>query len=235
MRAKTLILILIATVAAGQVTGQKRARMTTVTGTVTDTTMAPVRGVLIIADGQSTGAVTRGNGAYRIRIRPDVQKLGAYSTNMGSALTEYDGALVVDFVLDGKKAFGDQKFEMPEGEREIEVAYGKVRRKDLTTDVGYIDGQADANSGYTNIYEMIQGKVPGVVVTGNKITIRGANSIMLSTDPLFVVDGAVVSSIDNISPRQVKSISVLKGSDAAIYGSRAGGGVILITLVGLRR
>ncbi len=58
---------------------------------------------------------------------------------------------------------------------------------------------------------------------------------MLSTDPLFVVDGAVVSTIDNISPRQVKSISVLKGSDAAIYGSRGGGGVILITLVGTKR
>lgn len=58
---------------------------------------------------------------------------------------------------------------------------------------------------------------------------------MLSTDPLFVVDGVVVNSIDNISPRMVKSISVLKGSDAAIYGSRGAGGVILITLVGTRR
>lgn len=63
----------------------------------------------------------------------------------------------------------------------------------------------------------------------------GINSIMLSTDPLFVVDGAVVSTIDNISPRQVKSISVLKCSDAAIYGLAGGGGVILITLVGTKR
>ncbi len=235
MRTITLILILLVTVAAMQVMGQKRARMVTVTGMVTDTTMAPVRGVLIIADGQSTGVVTRGNGAYRIRIRPEVKSLGVYSTNMGSALTEYDGAPVVDFVLDGREALMNFEFEMPEGEKEIEVAYGTIKRKDLTTDVGYIDGQADENAVYTDIYQLIQGKVPGVQVNGNKITIRGINSIMLSTDPLFVVDGAVVSTIDNISPRQVKSISVLKGSDAAIYGSRGGGGVILITLVGTKR
>jgi TonB-dependent SusC/RagA subfamily outer membrane receptor len=235
MRAKIILMILIMTVAAWQVMGQKRARMVTVTGTVTDTTMAPVRGVLIIADGQSTGVVTRGNGAYRIRIRSDVKSLGVFSTNMGSALTEYDGALVVDFVLDGREVFGNISFEMPEGEKEIEIPYGTIKKKNLTTDVGYINGQADVNSSYTNIYEMIKGRVPGVEVTGNKITIRGVNSIMLSSDPLFVVDGSVVNTIDNISPRDVKSISVLKGSDAAIYGSRGAGGVILITLVGTRR
>lgn len=228
-------MILIMTVAGWQATGQKRARMVTVTGRVTDTTMAPIHGVLIIADGQSTGVVTAGNGTYRIRIRPDVKSLGVYSTNMGSALTEYDGAPVVDFVLDGREVLKDFKFEMPEGEREIDIAYGTVKRKNLTTDVGYIDGQADINSSYTNIYDMIKGRVPGVDVSGRKITIRGTNSIMLSSDPLFVVDGAVVSSIDHISPRQVRSISVLKGSDAAIYGSRGAGGVILITLVGTNR
>jgi TonB-dependent SusC/RagA subfamily outer membrane receptor len=235
MRAKTILMILILTVASWQAMGQKRARMVTVTGTVTDTTMSPVHGVLIIADGQSTGVVTGGNGTYSIRIRPDVKSLGVYSTNMGSALTEYEGSPVVDFVLDGRDVLRNFKFEMPEGEKEIEVAYGTVKKKNLTTDVGYIDGQAHVNSSYTNIYEMIKGKVPGVVVSGNKITIRGTNSILLSSDPLFVVDGSVVNSIDHINPRDVKSISVLKGSDAAIYGSRGAGGVILITLVGTKR
>ncbi|MCB9029210.1 MAG: TonB-dependent receptor plug domain-containing protein, partial [Bacteroidales bacterium] len=69
----------------------------------------------------------------------------------------------------------------------------------------------------------------------NKIIIRGINTLTLSTDPLFLVDGMVVESIDNINPRQVKSISVLKGADAAIYGSRSAGGVILITLIGGER
>ena len=81
---------------------------------------------------------------------------------------------------------------------------------------------------------MIRGKVPGVSVVGNSIVIRGVNSVNASSDPLLIVDGVTVSSIDNISPSMVKSISVLKGPDAAIYGSRGANGVLLITLVGSR-
>ena len=124
---------------------------------------------------------------------------------------------------------------LAEGDTEIEIGYGTVKKKNLTTDVGYIDAQDDSNASYTNIYDMIRGKVPGVQVTGNKITIRGVSSINSSTDPLLVVDGVVVYTIDNISPRQVKSITVLKGSDAAIYGSRGAAGVIMITMMGTGR
>ena len=235
MKARTLLLILTAVLAAGQVQGQKRSKMVTVTGTVTDTAMVPVSGVLIVVDGENTGLTTNRNGFYKLRIRPDVKSIGAFTYNMGSVATVWDGRVVVDLVLDGTTGLLNFKPEMPEGERKIDVGYGTKRRKDLTTDVGFIDGQDEANLSYTNIYDMIQGKVPGVQVNGNKITIRGVNSINLSTDPLFVVDGVVVNSIDNISPRQVKSISVLKGSDASIYGSRGAGGVILITLLGSER
>ena len=62
------------------------------------------------------------------------------------------------------------------------------------------------------------------------INIRGANSFYGSTEPLFVVDGSVVDRIDDINPREVKSIEVLKDGGAAIYGSRGANGVILITL-----
>lgn len=232
MKTGTILAVLVFLLAAGQLDGQKRGKLITVTGTVTDTLMSPVSGVLIVADSESTGVVTGKNGTYRIRIRPDVRSIGAFTTNMGSVMTKYEGGEKVDFCLDG--SVGMPGFAAAD-ESTIEVGYGTVKRKNLTTDVGYIDGQDEANSSYTSIYDMIQGKVPGVQVTGNKITIRGVNSINLSTDPLFVVDGVVVNSIDNISPRQVKSISVLKGSDASIYGSRGAGGVILITLLGSSR
>lgn len=75
MRTTTLILILIVTVGSRAGRGTKRARMVTVTERL-PITMTPVRGVLIIADGQRTGVVTRVNGAYRIRIRPEVKSLG---------------------------------------------------------------------------------------------------------------------------------------------------------------
>lgn len=235
MKARTLFLILTVLLAAVQVTGQKRGNLVTVTGTVTDTAMVPVSGVLMVVDGESTGLTTKRDGTYKLKIKPDVKSIGAFTYNMGSVATVWDGRSVVDLVLDGRAGLLNFTPETPEGERKIDVGYGTKRRKDLTTDVGFIDGQDEANASYTNIYDMIQGKVPGVQVNGNKITIRGVNSINLSTDPLFVVDGVVVNSIDNISPRQVKSISVLKGSDASIYGSRGAGGVILITLLGSER
>ena len=235
MKARTIVTILAFLLVAGHADGQKRGRLIMVTGTVTDTLMAPVEGVLIVADGQSTGVTTGRTGSYKIRIRPDVRSIGAYTRNMGSVMTKYDGSGKVDFCLDGSVGMPGFAAETSDEEGTIEVGYGTIKKKNLTTDVGYIDGQDESNSSYTNIYDMIQGKVPGVQVTGNKITIRGINSINLSTDPLFVVDGIVVSSIDNISPRQVKSISVLKGSDASIYGSRGAGGVILITLLGSKR
>jgi TonB-dependent SusC/RagA subfamily outer membrane receptor len=79
---------------------------------------------------------------------------------------------------------------------------------------------------------MIKGRIPGVSVTGNTIMIQGPISFTTSSTPLFVVDGTVVSSIDNISPIEVSSIDILKGPAAAIYGSRGANGVILIKLKG---
>jgi TonB-dependent SusC/RagA subfamily outer membrane receptor len=79
---------------------------------------------------------------------------------------------------------------------------------------------------------MIRGEVAGVQVNGKSIRIQGPSSFNLSTEPLFVVDGIVVTSIDEISPQMVKSIDILKGSAASIYGSRGSNGVILINLIG---
>lgn len=76
---------------------------------------------------------------------------------------------------------------------------------------------------------MIEGQVPGVQVSGNSVVIRGAGTVMGSTQPLFVVDNVATESIDMLNPRDVKSIDVLKGSAAAIYGTRGANGVILIT------
>jgi TonB-dependent SusC/RagA subfamily outer membrane receptor len=120
------------------------------------------------------------------------------------------------------------------GEESINIGYGSVKRKDMTGTVNKIDGTNPKYASYQNIYEMIRGEVPGVQVTGNSIRIQGASSLTLSTEPLFVVDGAIVNSIDYIQPFMVKSINILKGSSAAIYGSRGANGVILINLTGSR-
>jgi TonB-dependent SusC/RagA subfamily outer membrane receptor len=82
---------------------------------------------------------------------------------------------------------------------------------------------------YQDIYDMIRGRVPGVEVSGKSIRIRGTNSLNVSTEPLFVVDGVIVREIDNIAPETVRSIEVLKGPDASVYGTRGSNGVIVIT------
>ncbi|HYW96130.1 MAG TPA: TonB-dependent receptor plug domain-containing protein [Bacteroidales bacterium] len=83
---------------------------------------------------------------------------------------------------------------------------------------------------YQNIAQIIQGRIPGVLVKGNSINIRGINSFYASTDPLFLVDGVVVDKDFALSmtPYDVDRIEVLKGPNAAIYGSRGANGVIAI-------
>ncbi len=93
-----------------------------------------------------------------------------------------------------------------------------------------MEGNKDKSVTYLSIYDMIRNVVPGVTVAGTSVILRGASSISLDTEALFVVNGTPVNSIDNIRPQEVKSIDVLKGPDASIYGSRGANGVILITL-----
>jgi TonB-dependent SusC/RagA subfamily outer membrane receptor len=128
------------------------------------------------------------------------------------------------------------KQENPDNEV-VNIGYGYARKKDLATSVGNINGQNTKYASYQDVYKMIQGEIPGVQVVGKKITIRGIGTINASSDPLVLVDDVEMllndnNTLDVIDPRSVKSINILTGSDAAIYGSKAANGVILITLIG---
>ena len=83
---------------------------------------------------------------------------------------------------------------------------------------------------YTDMYEYLRGRVPGVAVgTDNSITIRGVNSINLSTEPLILLDGVAITDLSTINPMDVQSVDVLKDASSSIYGARGANGVILIT------
>ena len=110
------------------------------------------------------------------------------------------------------------------GEREKADQDKNIREKS-----GVINVRDSAVPVYQDIYDMIRGRVAGVEVSGRSIKIRGTNSLNVSTEPLFVVDGVIVREIDDISPETVKSIEVLKGPDASVYGVRGSNGVIVIT------
>jgi TonB-dependent SusC/RagA subfamily outer membrane receptor len=232
MQRGIILLLFFFLIIAENIEGQKANKKSIVSGYVTDVNNQPVARALILLDRQQTSVVTNKKGFYKIRITPDTRMIGAYSDVKGSAETPAEGGSEINIVLYGSYAIQGFIPAIPEEEEMVNIGYGKVKKKDLTTPTGQIDGREHKYDSYTNIYDMIRGEVPGVQVVGTQILIRGMSSINSSNDPLLVVDGMAVSSIDNINPREVKSISVLKGSDASIYGTRAAGGVILIDLKG---
>ncbi|MBQ8021941.1 MAG: TonB-dependent receptor plug domain-containing protein [Bacteroidales bacterium] len=121
----------------------------------------------------------------------------------------------------------------PYQDEAVNVGYGEVARSQLAYAVSSVDMKDINKSIYTNIYDYLEGRVPGVQVirtgqNGARLQIRGVNSINASTDPLIIVDGVEVMDISSINPQDVKSIDVLKDASAAIYGSRGANGVILI-------
>jgi TonB-dependent SusC/RagA subfamily outer membrane receptor len=116
------------------------------------------------------------------------------------------------------------------GDEGINTGYGSSRRDAVTGAIG--EGKMDNNRTYNNIYEFLQGKVPGVQVVGESIRIRGINSINSGTDPLILVDGIEMQDISFLNPYDVAHIEVLKDASASIYGVRGSNGVILITTKG---
>ena len=115
------------------------------------------------------------------------------------------------------------------GEEDVNIGYGTVKRKDLLTPVSKVDGTDRRYASYPNVYEMLRGQ-PGVQVVGTSVKIQGASSLTSGTEPLFVIDGVITNNLNGIQPVMVKSIEILKGPSASIYGSRGANGVILITL-----
>lgn len=117
-----------------------------------------------------------------------------------------------------------------EGEAEVDVGYGTLKKSELTTAVSTVTVDEKEVRTYTNMYDYLRGKVAGLTVTpDNRILIRGVNSINSSTDPLILVDGMEVSSLSSVNPNDVQSVNVLKDASTSIYGVRGSNGVILIT------
>lgn len=207
--------------------GQKGNKKVKITGFVQDVAATPVAGAMITVDGTKSGILTDSKGYYKIKVSSEATKIGVF-TKTNSLIEELiNGRKTIDFTFPVTIPYETAI----EGEKPVDIGYEKVKKKDLLGPVGQVDATKFKYSGYTNIYELIRGKVPGVVVKGNSIMIRSASSLNLDTEPMFVVDGVPVSSIDNIDPQNVKSISVLKGSAASIYGTRGSNGVILINLL----
>ena len=111
----------------------------------------------------------------------------------------------------------------------VNTGYGRQLQDNLTTSVTSVDVSDNKFDSYKSIYDYLM-TVPGVIVKGTEIYIRGISSINADTQPLIVVDGIAVNDISSLNPRAIDNISVLKDAGAcAIYGMRGANGVIVIT------
>ena len=207
------------------------AREISITGKVLDEKNIGLPGVSVQIKGTSVGAVTDPSGAYSISIPENLS---------GRSLTfSYVGYLSEDVPIAGKRTINVQL--KPSAANALEdivvVGYGTQKRVSITGSVSTIDSKNIENKPVLNAYQALQGEAPNLIIQqsnlnpGSDVTvnIRGVGTLGDNT-PLVVVDGIVGGNLNTINPNDIASVSVLKDAgSAAIYGSRAANGVILIT------
>ena len=233
MRKRFLVLIIFS-ICFSFVSVAQSSKKVVITGIVTDSTNNPIQGAMILIDNKSTTTVSDKKGNFKIKIRSDAQVISVFTPLNGVCDVLLNGQTRITFKMKGI-AIGQEKDLREESDGVVNVGYGTTRKEELTTPVNRVDVRGNKNVKYNDIYDMIQGRVSGVHVRGHTIVIRGESSINLSNEPLFVVDGTIVSAIDDINPNDVESIEVLKDASASIYGSRGANGVILIYTKGVSR
>ena len=117
-------------------------------------------------------------------------------------------------------------------DNQIDVGYGTQDPDHVTTAVSNVKVKKHEAQTYSNMYDYLRGRVPGVMVTSdNRIIIRGIGTNSDATDPLILVDGVEVTDLSSIDPMFVKSVDVIKDGSSAIYGMQGANGVIIIKTV----
>jgi len=230
MKVKALFLILFCVLTIGTITAQKKNPKIIITGTVTDDSQRPVINAIVMIDGQNTSSMTDANGNYKIKVKQTTKTIGVVSFANGIKEEAVDGRTVIDFsYATSTNQQSDQT--IPPGETGVNTGYDVQKRNDATGPVKTIDGtdKGKRYATYSSVYEMITREVGGVRVNGTQVIIQGAKDFFGDVAALLIVDGVPVSDFTGISPATVESISVLKGSSAAIYGTRGYGGAVVVT------
>ncbi|WP_373056658.1 SusC/RagA family TonB-linked outer membrane protein [Zunongwangia sp. H14] len=201
-----------------------------VSGTVTaEDNGGPLPGVTILEQGTSNGTVTNFDGEYAIEVSSEDAVLVFSYVGFQTVDINVNGRSRIDVALQTDQASLDEV---------VVVGYGTSRKSDLTGSVVSISGNELTEQAKSSVAETLTGRLAGVQVLSTEgspdaeinIRIRGNGSLTQDSSPLIIVDGFPVSSMSDISPTDIASISVLKdASSTAIYGSRGANGVIIIT------
>ena len=227
----------------------KKNKQTQVTGTITDNNGVPLPGVNVIVKGTSTGTSTDFDGNFSLDIEEGAILVISY---LGFKTVEIavGNQTTINVTLEEDAA--------SLGEVVINALGFAVKTDKLGSAVSSVKAEAMTRSGETSVANAIQGKMSGVNITrstgdpgsGSNIRIRGANTISGNTQPLIIVDGIPISNsnsngggssstangtsqqsrLNDINPNDIETLQVLKGaSAAALWGSRASNGVVIIT------
>ncbi|WP_179955132.1 SusC/RagA family TonB-linked outer membrane protein [Maribacter luteus] len=205
---------------------------TNVTGTIISSDDGtPLPGVAVVVKGTTTGTVTDFDGNYALTV-PSSNAILVFS---------YLGYVTQEIQVGTKSLINvNLAPDTTALDEVVVVGYGTAKKETLTGSVEQVKAEAFEDIATGSPALALQGRTPGLVVTrgssrpGNEdinFLIRGASSVN-GIDPLIVIDGVPTinsSSFNEMNPNDIESISVLKGGSASVYGSRAAGGVILVT------
>jgi TonB-linked SusC/RagA family outer membrane protein len=214
------------------------AQSVTVSGTVKNIDNQPLPGVTVVVENTTKGAITDQNGKYSIAA-PSNGTLLFQMLGMQNASVAINNRTSIDITM-------AEVFE--ELDAVVAVGYSTMRRSDLTGSVVSISSKSIEESVVTTVDQVLMGRVSGMQMMQNSgvpgggfsSQIRGVNSLNSTNEPIYVVDGVIISgetgsnttsAIADINPADIESLEVLKdASAAAIYGAQGANGVIIITL-----
>jgi TonB-dependent SusC/RagA subfamily outer membrane receptor len=257
MRIKLFFIILFSFFCINSISGKSNNKKITITGSVLDVDKRPIVNAIIMIDNQKTNSRTDSYGKYKIKVKPNANRIGIFTYYNGYFEEEIGGRTRIDIRFrsvslnqgsdwdiapgepgeNGRREnnsyyshMGLHGKNITTGEESVNVGYAHIKKKYLTTDITFIDVTNKKFASYSSVYDIIQREASGVMVSGKKIIIQGAGNMFGSVGPLVIIDGVFgdSSDLDYISPLTVESISILKGASAAIYGSRGFGGAIII-------
>ena len=205
------------------------AQQRTVTGTVVDDLGQPLIGVSILEKGTTNGVITDMDGNFSLKLTSENPTL----------VFSYIGYKTQEVPVGGKTTLNVTMSEDAEQLDEVVVVgYGVQKKSSMTASVSSVSSKEIVKTMSSNVASTLQGRMPGVDIVQQagvagadvNILVRGAASFG-ATEPLYVIDGAFSNNgLTSINPNDIESIEILKdGAAAAIYGSRAANGVVLIT------
>lgn len=199
-----------------------------ISGVVTNSEKEPMIGVVVQVKNTNVASVTNTEGKYSLNVPKGKTTL----------VFSYLGYTTLERQIKGATLNVEMQDEVNELDEVVVVGYGDMKKRDLTGAISSVTAESIKEQNSVSVLDAMQGQIAGLsIVTGSGapgeeavVRVRGTATFEGGAAPLYVVDGIITESIDDINPEDIASIEVLKdAASASIYGSRSANGVFLIS------